>query len=297
MHETTEGIGPQAEARGHLVALLRAGAAWRGEEAPLVDFVDAAKPVDDELVRLMMRHRVAAYLHPLLDAQPDPDALPVELSALCRQVYFAVLRRNAVTLDVGEALLAELSRVGIQAAARGPWAALRGEAPAYGDPGRRPIDGLVVSVPASARCQVRDVARGLGFDERRHQEANDARLWRRMGRLRLSLDICVAAQEEGPHRLLLDAVHSLVEGRFGRWIGLLDLHHLIDRSRQPTDWAGLREAAEAEGLARDLVRALRLARGLLGTRVPEGSVPAPRRLTGRRPRHLAHSSVYIGLNP
>ncbi len=297
MQEKTGAPAPQARARRTLVALLRAGAACRGEEAPLIDLGDAAKPVDDELVRLMMRHRVAAYLHPLLDAQPDPDVLPVELSALCRQVYYAVLRHNAVGLEVGEALLDHMARDGIDAVPRGPWAVLRGANPVHEDPGRRPLDGLVVSLPPEGQARARDLARGLGFEEPRGQAGIDARLWRRIGRLRLPLEFRVAPPPDPLVRGLFDAVQALAEARFGRWIGLLDVHHLMGAGLPPLGGPELRARFAREGAERDLVRALRLTRELLGTRLPADSVPPARGLRTKAQPRVRESSTYIGVNP
>lgn len=218
---------------------------------------------DEELlVRSVMRHRVAAFLHPALEAGLLGEELPIDFVGLCRQAYFTTLRRNLVGMDVGEALLSVLEHRGLSAVPRGPWALVRGSAPVHPDPGERPIGPLELALPAEAEFEVRDVARGFGF------EARDAGgvVWKSMGRTDLALQLRTKALGSGPYASLLDAAAGLERNRFRCWVGLLDVHRLVMAGGFSP--YSLERQARQDGLGRAVGSSLRLARSVLATPVP-----------------------------
>ncbi|MCP5056273.1 MAG: nucleotidyltransferase family protein [bacterium] len=218
---------------------------------------------DEELlVRSVMRHRVAAFLHPALEEGLLGEELPIDFVGLCRQAYFTTLRRNLVAMDVGEALLSVLEDRGLSAVPRGPWALARGSAPVHHDPGERPIGPLELALPAEVELEVRDVARGFGF------EARDAGgvVWKSMGRMDLALQLRRNAPGSGAYASLLDAAAGLERDRFQCWVGLLDVHRLVVAGGFSPYLLG--RQAKKEGLGRAVGSSLRLARSVLATPVP-----------------------------
>ena len=85
----------QAQLRCALYGCGTGRLAQAGHPAPL------SAAGEEALARAVMRVRVAAFLHPALEAGRVPVRLPAEYPGLCRQAYFGVLRRNLVLLDVG----------------------------------------------------------------------------------------------------------------------------------------------------------------------------------------------------
>ncbi len=283
-----------ASARRHLLAQIRISLGTEREAgAPLPSLTD---PAEDALVQTIMRHRLAAFLHPAIESGQIPEPLPVDLPGLCRQAYFTVLRRNLVSLELGEVILQRATERGLRATPRGPWAWMRGHEPLHPDPGQRPIDGLYLSVSAEDRAQLRDVARSFGFQEASTNEGNEAGvLWRQEGRMRLPLQIGVGAPPPRPVAAFVDAVRGLSAVGFTRWLGLLDIHRLVVRGN--LDWEPAFAEASRRGLVRPATSSLRLARELLGTPVPWELLrraPTPR----PRARHDGSSStLWLRGNP
>jgi len=285
--QPTETDRAGASARRHLLAQIRISLETEREPgAALPSLTDQG---EDALVQAIMRHRLAAFLHPAIESGRIPEPLPVDLPGLCRQAYFTVLRRNLVSLELGEAILQRATERGLRATPRGPWAWMRGHEPLHPDPGQRPIDGLYVSAPAEDRAQVRDVARSFGFQESTNAEGKEAGvLWRQEGRMRLPLQVGVANPPPRPVATFVDAVRGLSAVGFTRWLGLLDIHRLVVRGK--LDWEPAFAEASRRGLVRPAMSSLRLARELLGTPVPWELLrraPAPR----SRTRHDAFSST------
>lgn len=262
----------ESEGRRHLLTLVRQAL---GTEARPVRPEPRLTDMGEEcFVRGLMRHRLAALLHPALEDGRLPGwRLPVDAPGLCRQAYFGVLRRNVAALDVGEALLQQMDGAGLRAMPRGPWAWLRGHRPLVGDPGVRPVDGLVVSVACEDRATARDLATSLGFSRTRP----DGVMLRRIGRVELSLALDLAPPPPRNAAPFVDAVAALANDSFRRWLGLVDVHRFV-ASGAPVGPA-LAEA-DARGLARPARAALRLVRDLLASPVPDaalGLAPPERR--------------------
>lgn len=269
MGDSMEPAALAAAARRHLLHCLREalGTAGRRPIAPLPALAEEA------FVCAIMRHRVGALLHPALEQERIDGDLPADVPGLCRQAYFTILRRNLVTLEHGEALLALAGEAGIEAHARGPWGWLRGEARLYSDPGVRPADGLEVGVRRADEPELRDLARRLGFATVPEPEAGAPwLLWKTVGRLRLPLQIRAGAPE-GASEALFDAVRGLQRVRFARWLGLVDIHQWVLQHGSPDE--ALRAEARGRRVERGLSAALRLARELLGTPVHDDAIADP----------------------
>ncbi|MCP3987202.1 MAG: nucleotidyltransferase family protein [bacterium] len=217
---------------------------------------------EDRLVHAVMRHRLAAFLHPALESGVLGEELPIDFVGLCRQAYFVTLRRNLVGMDVGEALLEGLRQRGLAAAPRGPWALLRGPSPVHPDPGERAMGLLALSVATADEPEVRDVARGLGFEPRGAGQV----VWKRMGRMDLALRLHTRAPAAGHCGPLLDAAAGLERHHFRCWVGLLDIHRLVIAGGFSP--RALERGARREGLERAMGSSLRLARCVLETPVP-----------------------------
>lgn len=282
---TANSTKPGHGAREVLVQLLRrALAGQQGAQGnPWPRVRDGAE--EELLVQAVMRHRLAAFLHPALESDAVCEELPIDFIGLCRQAYFATLRRNLVAMEVGDALLEALAQRGLSAAPRGPWALNYGLDPVHPDPGERPIDQLELMLPAAEEPEVREVARALGFEPRGEARS----VWRRLGRMDLALRLRFGEPVAGPHGHLLDAAAALERNHFRRWVGLLDVHRLVDEG----DLAPLAlelQAARA-GLDRALGSSLRLARSVLGTQVP-----APWQARAR-PRRLEDRKIPLAVAP
>ena len=118
-HPMGDSKGPTAAAAGarrHLLHRMREALGTAGNR-PLPPLPAVA---EEAFVCAIMRHRVAALLHPALEQELIAGELPVDVPGLCRQAYFTILRRNLVTLEHGEALLALTGEAGIEAHPRGP---------------------------------------------------------------------------------------------------------------------------------------------------------------------------------
>ncbi len=274
MEAITPDVHGRSEARGAREVLVQAlrralGTASAGTAPRLRDGTH-----EELLVQAVMRHRVAAFLHPALEQGFLGTALPIDFVGLCRQAYFTTLRRNLVTLEVGEALLGLAAERGLATAPRGPWSLLRGSAPVHPDPGERPVDRLELSFPAEAEVELRDVARGLGFGLRQESRV----LWRPIGRWDLALQLHPGRPAADATDHLLDAAAGLGRDRFGRWVGLLDIHRLIVRNDvEPSELA---RRARLAGRGRALDSSLRLARSVLATPVPAAWRAGGRRVLG-----------------
>ena len=276
----------ESEGRRHLLTLVRQALGTQPTEAaPARRLSDIG---EECFVRGLMRHRVAALLHPALeDGRLQGWRLPVDAPGLCRQAYFGVLRRNVVALELGEALLQRTDEAGLRAMPRGPWAWLRGHRPLYADPGVRPVDRLVVNASREDHPMLRDLARSFGFDRVR----SDGALVRHIGRVELLLDLDAAPPPRKQAAPFVDAVSALAALRFRRWLGLVDVHCFV-ASGAPLGVA-LAEA-DVRGLARPARAALRLARDLLSTPVPEEALglahPEHRPGSAHRVTSLAHAA-------
>ncbi|MBW2244310.1 MAG: hypothetical protein JRH01_20190 [Deltaproteobacteria bacterium] len=209
----------------------------------------------------MMRHRLAAFLHPALESGLLGEELPIDFVGLCRQAYFTTLRRNLVAMDVGEALLTSLGHRGLSAEPRGPWALVRGGDPVHPDPGERPIGPLELALPGEQEPELRDLARGFGF------EARDASpfIWKTLGRMELALQLRTEAPATEPYAPILDAAAGLERSRFRCWVGLLDVHRLVVTGGFSP--AALEREAIQAGLSRAVGSSMRLARSVLATPV------------------------------
>jgi hypothetical protein len=319
------GSAPERRWLAHLVRVA-AGAVRSGD------------PFDDELpfdaaslLALAHRHRVAPLLHGGLVERRIVDPLPACFIEECRRTYYATARKNAVALETGARLRAELAAAGVPAAPLKGWALVEGPSPIYDDVGLRPMDDLDLMV---ARRDVERVVRLLetgGFlpvhsrDAARLAGSHEIGFHRRCAGVNVFVEVhwawagpesllrgfglsgerflaefcdpdpgLAGGRVPGPLGLLLFAAVHGARHAFSRWIWLLDLHCLVEAGA--VDWDELLAAARALRVSRPLYAALTGARELLRTSVPKevlaALAPGPvRRRLLQRSLAASHAGV------
>ena len=306
---------PERRWLAHLVR-IGAGALRPG------DLFDDAFPFDDQrIVQLAMRHRVAPLLHTALERGDVADTVPESFRDLCRETYFATLRKNVVALEIGEAALASLRAAGIPVAPVKGFHLL-GPDGVYDDPGVRPMDDLDLMVARSDIDAAGEILSSLGFSlvtgrrQARLAAGHELAYHRPIGRVNLFIELhwawagpeslmrahAVSAEdflrdwcEVGPAgsvpgrvgHLLFVAVHA-ARHAFNRWIWLVDLHRIVTDG-DAVDWEELLAAARSLRVRRPLYAGLAAARELLRTPVPKEVLA--RLAPGRVRRQLLHRTL------
>lgn len=305
-------------ARRWLAHLLRAA---EGAVLPGEPFDDEFPFEEAAVLRGAVRERVAPLIHRASSEHRLGDPLPRDFRSECERLYYGTLRKNAVALEVGEALLHSLASEGIEAAPLKGWAFTSGPAPLYADPGVRPMDDLDLIVrpeerekagAALARCGFALATGGAaalrgGHEVAFHRELAGVHLfvelhWAWAGPESLMREFAVAGDRfldelceptrEGFRRptwtgaLLFAAVHA-ARHALSRWIWLVDVHRLL--LRRELSWEEVAEAAVRWRVRRPLYAALAATRELLRTPVPKellaALAPGPLR------RRLLHRSL------
>jgi hypothetical protein len=276
------------------------------------------------VLALAARHRVAPLLHHGLVKGVIGDPLPAGFREQCRNAYYATLRKNTVALEIGGCVLTELACQGIAAAPLKGWTLVDGFAPAYDDPGVRPMDDLDLIVRREDIDRASSVLVSLGFETVTGRAAarlaggHEIAFHRRVGGIHLFIELHWAWA--GPQSLLrefamsgdrfLESFCQQVSSRsgyfeptrlghllfvgihaarhaFGRWIWLLDIHRLVTSSL--LDWGELVRTARELRVSRPIYVGLATARELLRTPVPKEVLsdlsPGPVR------RQLLHRSL------
>ena len=200
---------PERRWLAHLVR-VGAGALRAG------DLFDDAFPFDDQrIVQLAMRHRVAPLLHTALERGDIADAVPGSFRDLCREAYFATLRKNVVALEIGEVALASLRAAGIPVAPVKGFHLL-GPDGVYEDPGVRPMDDLDLMVARSDIDAAGEVLSSLGFSlvtgrrQARLAAGHELAYHRPIGRVNLFIELHWAWA--GPESLM--RAHAIANGVF-----------------------------------------------------------------------------------
>lgn len=298
-------IPPSASpARRWLAHLLRAAA---GSIRP-GDRFDEERPLEPaDLRTLALRHRVAPLLHRGLVSGAIGDPLPERLAEALRRDYYATLRKNVIALELGAALLTDLSSAQVPAAPLEGWALLEGRHVVYPDAGLRPMDDLDLIVARRDRERAGEVLRDHGFETvgtrtaARLSVGHEVTFHRRIAGVNLFVDLhwawagsetlmrgfavsgeqfleelcepaaagAILAPGWSPtrHGHLLFTAVHAARHAFSRWIWLVDLHRLVESGPQPWDLL-LRQAAACR-CRRLLYAGLAAARELLRTPVPK----------------------------
>lgn len=293
--------------------------------------IRAGDPFDDDfgfeadaILSLAERHRVAPLIHHGLSKGVIGDPVAAGFRERCRNAYYATLRKNTIALEIGGCVLTELASQGIKAAPLKGWALVDGFAPAYDDPGVRPMEDLDLIVRRDDIDRAAAVLASLGFEAvtgrvaTRLAGGHEIAFHRPVGGIHLFIELhwawagpqsllrafavsgerflesfCQEVSSRAgvfePTRLghlLFVAVHA-ARHAFGRWIWLLDIHRLVTSSS--FDWDELVRVARALRISRPLYVGLTAARELLRTPVPKevlsGLAPGPLR------RQLLHRSL------
>lgn len=276
------------------------------------------------VAELALRHRVAGLVHRGLSEGRIADPLPGAFRERCRQSYLATLRNSSMAIEIGAAVLESLADAGVAAAPLKGHALLHGPGAVYDDPGTRPLDEVDVIIGRDDLDRAARVLSELGFaplprgrQARRLARGHELAFHRLVGGVNLCVELHWAwAGPESPLRdfglpggrflaewcrrdpdgnlvasrmghLLFVAVHA-ARHAFGRWIWLLDLHHLVERAPS-LDWAAVTDAARRLRVRRSLYAGLAAARELLRTAVPKETLAAL--APGPVRRQLLHRSL------
>ncbi len=290
--------------------------------------VRAGDPFDDDfpfedgaVLQLARRMRVAPLLHRAMVEGRIREPLTVAFRSACERLYYATIRKNAVLLEAGHAVLSKLAGAEVVAAPIKGWDFLVEPSPLYENPGTRPMDDLdLIVAPADRERAMRSLVE-LGFQRvtaspLAHRAGHEIAYHRRdagvdvfvelhwswSGPESLMRDYAFPGDRfleelcgpgaESPRRptrlghLVFGAVHA-TRHVFDRWIWLVDLHRLVTRS--PVDWDELVGTARRLRMRGPLYAALSATRELLRSPIPREVLGALR--PGPVRRRLLHRSL------